>query len=83
MSKNSYDNSGVLFKNREKEEGSRKPDYTGNITINGEEMRLSAWLKNGKNGTFMSLQVSPKQRGGGQKDGQSKQGFVSNEDIPF
>lgn len=55
MSKN-YDNSGVLFKN-DRKETDRHPDYTGKITIEGTERFLSAWVKEGRNGKFMSLAI--------------------------
>ena len=48
------DNSGSLFKN-DKKESEKHPDYTGNGMIDGKEYRLSAWIKIGKNGKFMSL----------------------------
>lgn len=55
----SYDNtnSGVLFKN-DKEGNEKRPDYTGKIDVGGTEMRLAAWLREGKSGKFLSLKVS-------------------------
>jgi uncharacterized protein (DUF736 family) len=53
------DNSGALFRNDKKVQGSNQPDYTGNITINGERKRLAAWIKESKAGNkFMSIQLS-------------------------
>lgn len=58
-----YDNTnrGVLFKNDRKEKDSH-PDYKGNIDVNGVEFWLSAWIKNGAKGKFMSLSVQPKEQ---------------------
>jgi len=54
------DNSGVLFKEREKK-NPNSPDYKGNIRVDGQEFWLSAWIKEGKNGKFMGLALSPKE----------------------
>jgi len=53
------DNSGVLFKN-DKKETEKHPHYKGSIMVDGQEYWLSAWVKDGKNGKFMGLAVSPK-----------------------
>lgn len=56
---NRRDNSGVLFKS-DKKDNERAPDYKGNIMVDGTEYWLSAWIKEGKNGKFMGLAVSPR-----------------------
>jgi hypothetical protein len=53
------DNSGILFKNDRKAIDTQ-PDYTGNATVGGVEFRLSAWVKQGAKGKFMSLSLTPK-----------------------
>ena len=50
------DMSGALFKNRKKET-EKQPDYIGDVTVNGQKFRLSAWLKDSANGKYMSLSV--------------------------
>ncbi len=58
----SYDktNTGILFKNDRKEEGSKQPDYTGTINVDGKELELAAWIRQGPKAKFMSLSVKPK-----------------------
>jgi hypothetical protein len=78
------DNSGVLFKNDKKETGNH-PDYKGNIRVAGQEFWLSAWIKDGKNGKFMGLAVSPKEDQAAQPAKiKPKSGFDDMDDsIPF
>ena len=59
MPEYSNENRGVLFRN-DKGDNPNRPDYSGNINVNGEEFRLAAWLKDSKDGRtkFMSLSVS-------------------------
>lgn len=52
------ENAGSLFRNQEKKT-EKHPDYTGTINIGGDLKRLSAWLKESKNGVkYLSLSVS-------------------------
>lgn len=83
-----YDNTnrGALFKNTKKESDNH-PDYNGNINVDGAEFWLSAWIKEGKSGKFMSLSIKPKDakpakpkesapaKGGGFRD--------MDDDVPF
>lgn len=57
----SYDNTnrGALFKNDRKEKDTHA-DYRGSINVNGVDHWLDAWIKQGKNGKFMSLSIKPK-----------------------
>lgn len=57
-----YDNtnSGALFKNQKKETD-KHPDYQGMINADGVDYWLSAWIKEGKSGRYMSLSIKPKE----------------------
>jgi len=77
------DNGGVLFKN-DKKETSNHPDYKGNIRVNGQEYWLSAWIKEGKNGKFMGLALSPKEEQGQAPQAKSSKKIEDmDDDIPF
>jgi hypothetical protein len=58
-------NSGLLAKN-DKQGNEARPDYRGSINVDGREYWLSAWIKQGRDGTklagqkYMSLSVKPK-----------------------
>ena len=74
-----YDNtnSGVFFRERDKQGNEKRPDYTGKLNVEGKEYRLAGWIRQGAKGDFLSLKVSepqpPKSR--------SSQDF--DDDIPF
>ena len=58
------DNSGILFRNADKRKDGANPkwpDYKGRVTISGNDYWLSAWIKDGKDGKFMSLAVKAKE----------------------
>jgi hypothetical protein len=51
------ENSGNLFRNTLKQPGENTPDCRGTINIDGKPFKLAGWLKDGKNGKFLSLAV--------------------------
>ena len=76
------DNSGVLFKN-DKIENDRSPTYKGNITVDGKDYWLSAWVKEGKSGKFMGLAVSPKEQQAKPSERSKATGFDTDDSMPF
>jgi len=76
------DNSGVLFKS-DKIENERSPQYKGNITVDGKDYWISAWIKEGKSGKFMGLAVSPKEEYKPKTSERSKATNFDDESLPF
>lgn len=75
-----YDNNNTfaLFKN-DKGDNEKRPDYTGTVNVNGEEMRISGWIRESKNGLkYISGQL---QAANSAPYGTAKN--TANEDIPF
>ncbi len=60
-----YDNTnrGALFKN-DRKESEKHADYTGKLNVGGVDYWISAWVKEGKSGKFMSLSVKEQDRKG-------------------
>ena len=75
-------NSGVLFSN-DKKETDKHPHYKGNITVDGKDYWLSAWVKEGKSGKFMGLAVSPKEEYKPKTSERSKATDFDDESLPF
>lgn len=53
------ENTGSMFVN-EKKEKETHPDRTGSALIGGVEYWVSGWIKDGKNGKWMSLSFQQK-----------------------
>jgi len=50
-------NTGAIFKNTNKK-AENHPDYKGKVNVNGKEMEVALWVKQGKAGTFFSAAFS-------------------------
>lgn len=89
--------SGALFKN-DKQGNDRAPDYKGDITLlDGSKARIAAWIKDGRNGKFMSLKLEEPREGsfpagdrgadrgvsGGDRDGAGGGYRDLDDDLPF
>ena len=72
---------GALFRNRDKKE-ERHPDYKGDVTIDGKKWALAGWLKDGKNGKYLSLAVSEPRERDAPAD-RPQRDAPDHSDIPF
>lgn len=85
-----YDNTnrGVLFIN-DKKGKDKAPDRTGTINVNGVDYKLAGWLKEGKNGPFLSLSVSEKKdaerpaKDVNEDKGGGNTGDMPDDEVPF
>jgi len=72
----------ALFKN-DKEGNEKRPDYTGNgLALDGSRIKVSAWIKQGAKGKFMSCRFQVMTRDKPQGKPQGKFDDLE-EDIPF
>jgi hypothetical protein len=84
-----YDNEkrGVLFRNKDKVKDTQ-PDFKGNVTVEGVEYWLSAWVQESKKGVkYFSLSLQNKQEVHDRGVEQAKQaagpGDFTDDSIPF
>lgn len=78
------DNSGVMFKN-DRKEMDKHPDRKGEALIGGVAYWVAGWLKEGKNGQFLSLAFTPKdeQRGSTSKSAEKPTAGNMRDDVPW
>ena len=77
-----YDNTNTfaLFKN-DHGDNPKRPNYTGNLNVDGIEFRISGWIREGANGKFISGQVQLKEAKTETRSGPAVEG--ADEDVPF
>lgn len=53
-------NRGFLVRNTRRQEGTRQPEYSGSIDVNGKSYWLSAWVNESKAGKkYFALSIKP------------------------
>ena len=58
MSDDRYTNRWSLDKNSDKR-GEKSPDYRGRLNVDGVEYYLDGWIREGRNGKFISGTIKP------------------------
>lgn len=48
--------SGAMFRN-DKQGNEKAPDYKGDALFEGKKVQLAGWIREGKNGKFMSIKI--------------------------
>ena len=78
-----YDNTNTfaLFKN-DQGDNPKRPNYTGNLNVDGIEFRISGWIREGANGKFISGQVQLKETQGETRSKPAVEGEDLG-DLPF
>ncbi len=80
------DGSGALFRN-DKQGVEKRPDYRGDLMLDGKLWEVSGWLKDGAKGKWMSLAAKPKEAREGQRQSAPKAApepeDFADSDIPF
>ena len=72
---------GTLFRN-DKKGNDRAPDWRGDALLNGKKVKLAGWIKQGRNGEFISLTIQEEnyQKPNHQKPREDDSG---SSEIPF
>ena len=76
---------GALFKNTEKRDGKKDPDYRGKIQIAGRVFWLDCWINQAKDGSkYMAITATPKDPPHEARKAQSRPAAQDfDDDIPF
>ena len=72
-------NTGAIFKNTNKRMDNH-PDYKGKVNVNGKEMEVALWIKEGKAGKFFSASFSEPYVA---PEKMEHKPLVPNDDLPF
>jgi len=76
------ENSGTLFRN-EKGDNPARPDYRGEALVDGVEYRVSAWVKDGKKGKFLSMAFEAKEEAQAQTQDAETYNGDNDDNLPF
>ena len=72
-------NTGAIFKN-DKKTSQNQPDYRGKVNVNGKEMEIALWVKQGKSGSYFSASFSEPYV---KTESPTISPVIANDDLPF
>lgn len=72
-------NTGAIFKNTNKK-ADNHPDYKGKVNVNGKEMEVALWVKQGKAGSYFSASFSEPYV---PQEERKPIGDIIDDDLPF
>lgn len=74
---------GTLFKN-DKEGVESRPDYTGTCMVNGQLLRMAAWVNRAKSGrTYLAFKFQEDERPGSRAAPSAQVDLEDDDLIPF
>lgn len=77
------ENTGTLFR-QDKGGNEKRPDYRGVLNVEGRDLELAGWVREGKSGKFLSLKVQePRKREGYKPPVSQAPQNDPDDDLPF
>lgn len=77
-------NEGVIFKNDKKPEGSKQPDYRGEINCDGVKKEIALWVRKSEAGkSYFSVKISEPYQAQEKREPQRQPVEQPSDDLPF
>lgn len=74
------DGQGTLFKN-DKDGNEKRPDYRGELVIEGRTYELSGWIKDGTRSKWVSISAKPKAQAA--REEREARSYRNKDEDPF
>lgn len=74
---------GAIFRNTKKQ-NEKSPDYTGSITLNGQEIKLSCWLATSQSGMkYFQVRVNTNTQAVKSEQKHNNKNDFIDDDVPW
>ena len=77
------DNSAIAFKNDKRREGKNDPQFRGQGIVNGQEVWVSCWVKEGQKGKYLTFAFSKKEATNAKPKQDAFSHSEERDEIPF